>query len=166
MNDLEILTSSRGWGANPEDYNRLNLLTFRVDGFGQLVLGHGQTVLAMVRYRFEISKPGVLLITFIEALSNAVVFNGGQLSQQLVEAERGAPHELNYFLREADFRGQMNMGSEKGPFTYRFRAALTLDGPPYSEATVLRFGHRPGGRDYTYYGHPEVDEPSAISATG
>jgi hypothetical protein len=166
MNDLEILTTSRGWGANPQDYNRLNLLTFGVDGSGMLVLGHAQTILAMVRYRFEILKPGILRIMFVDAQSNELVFEGGQLSQQLVDAERSMPRDLNYVLRLGDFRGEMNMGSEQGPFRYHFRAALTLDGPPYSESTVLRFGHRPGVSDYTYFGHPPVAESGSISATG
>ena len=164
MNDIEILLSSRGWGANPQDYNRMNLLTFGADGSGQLVLGHGQSVLAMVRYRFEIPTPGTLRIQFVDAVSNELFVKNGRLGRELLEAEGGMPRELKYVLRNGDFRGQMNIGSEQGPFTYHFRAAITFAEPPYSEPTVRRFGHRPGVTDYTYYGHPVVDQSGYSSA--
>ncbi len=166
MTDIEILTGSRGWGANPHDYNRLNILTFGSDGSGRLVLGHGQTILADVNYRFEVLLPGILRLAFIDASANELYLEHGQLGQQLVDADRGIPRELKYVLRTGDFRGQMNMGSEHGPFTYHFRAAITLNGPPYSESTVLRFGHRPGVVDYTYYGNPVVGEFGTASTIG
>ena len=163
MPDIDILTGSRGWSANPHDYNLINSLSFRSDGSGELVLGYGQSILAVVRYRFEVSTPGLMRLTFVDAVSNELLFKGGQLGRQLVEAEGRVTRELKYVLRSGDFRGQMNMGSEHGPFTYHFRAAVTFDGPPYSEVTLLRFGHRPGVSDYTYYGYPVVDDSDSSS---
>ena len=163
MNDIDILTGSRGWGANPQDYNALNSLSFGVDGFGRLVLGYGQTILAMLRYRFEIPRPGILSLTFVAELLNEFVLEHGRLSKALIEAEHGTARELNYVLRTGEFRGQMNMGSERGPFTYHFRAALTFDRAPYSETTVRAFGHQAGMTDYTYYAHPLQNESAATS---
>src|SRR4051812_25073448 len=116
MTDIETLTCSRAWGANPHDYNRLNILTFGSDGSGRLILGHGQTILAMVNYRFEIPQPGLLRLAFIDARASEDLLEHGRLGRLLVEAERGIPRELKYVLRSGDFRGAMNMGSEHGPF--------------------------------------------------
>jgi hypothetical protein len=166
MTDIETLTGSRGWGANPHDYNRLNILTFGSDGCGRLVLGHGQTVLAEVNYRFEVPQPGVLRLAFIDATASEDFLEHGRLGRLLVEAERGNPRELKYVLSSGDFRGDMNMGSEHGPFSYHFRAAITFSGPPYSESTVLGFGHRCGVVDYTYHGHPVVGDAGTASRVG
>jgi hypothetical protein len=76
----------------------------------------------------------------------------------MVNAERDMPREIKYTLSTGQFRGQMNMGTDKGPFRYHFRWVLSLDRPPYPEATVLPFGPLPTSAPYNYFGHPVPEQ--------
>jgi hypothetical protein len=154
MTEFETLTNCGGWGATPEDYNAMNILKFSKDGSARLVLGYGQAVFADVSYRFEITSPGVLRLICVN--SSSTHFRHGQLGRRIVEAERNSPRELPYTLTSGEFRGEMNMGSENGPFTYHFGWRLALERPPYPEATVLPFGQVPTIGVCRYYGYPAV----------
>jgi hypothetical protein len=120
--DFDTLTGS-SWSANPADYNRLNYLTFGKDGFGRLVLGAFQTVYTEVAYRFEVPEPGLLCLTYVEWIANEFYWERGELGRQLVEAESGVPRNVKYSFRLGEFSGEMNMGSDRGPFKYDFSVA-------------------------------------------
>ena len=157
MADLDTLTGSRAWVATPEDYNTLNLVTFRKDGSGQLVIGYGQIILAVLMYRFQLTESGRLILTYVDAPPDQQTFDKGEWGRDLLAALRKAPRELAPVLTPGKFRGAMNLGGDKGPFTYHFRWVLSLDRPPYPEDTVAPIGHLPAIGPFAYYGHPADD---------
>lgn len=155
--DLRILTTSRAWSATPWDYNSLNFLKFNADGSGQLVLGYGQSIHLVGTYRFEVAGVGLLRLTYVDSPSNqcdSALLPRQPDGKRLWGAELGVPKDIRYELSDGEFRGQQNMGSDKGPFTYHFRWVLTLDRAPYPDGIKL-----PWGNSLTYCGHGGVGPP-------
>src|SRR5690349_6463580 len=125
---LENLTTGGAWSRCPWDYNLIDYLAFRQDGSGILAVGYGQRVLGRAFFRFEVPEVGCLRLTYADSPDNRRRTPKGLVPWHLEVVET---IELSFTLRAGDFSGDMNMGTESGPFWYAMKSALELDGPPY-----------------------------------
>ena len=151
---LENLRSGGTWGRQPWDYNLLDSMAFQQDGTGRLSVGYGQLVMGRAIFRYEVPRRGVLSLTFINAPENRRRTPAGLVpwSVDVVEAI-----ELSFVLRAGDFSGDMDTGTESGPFRYALTWALDFDRAPYPAWLDLPPGfsvrENPTGPWQTRYGH-------------
>lgn len=137
MSDLDILCTSWAWRGTPWDYNSLFSLRFRKDGLGEAVYGYGQTIYAIIRFQFDVQKPGKFRLTYLESPP-------GQASKGGFEPSPGNDsREINYRLTEVETKG---VEPNAGPFRYGW--TLALDASPFP--AELRFPFDP---PLEYYGH-------------
>lgn len=141
MSDLQTLCTSRAWRGTPWDYNSLFSLRFLPEGFGEAVYGYGQTIYAIIKFRYDIPAPGVLRLTYSESPPY-------QAFKGFVPSKVGESREIQYRLTKEEMTG---VEPNAGPFRYGW--TLALDTSPFP--TELRF---PFGPPVTYYGHHEKAE--------
>ena len=150
---IENLRNGGTWCRQPWDYNWLDSMAFQQDGTGRLAVGYG-LVMGRAIFRYEVPRRGVLSLTFINAPENRRRTPAGLVpwSVDVVETI-----ELSFVLRAGDFSGDMDTGTESGPFRYALTWALDFDRAPYPVWLGLPTGffarENPTGPWQTRYGH-------------
>ena len=138
-------------------YNLIEALSFEPNGPGRLVLGFGQLIFATIAYHHAVRQPGLLELTYVESPGNRIR-TGGTLTHW--SPSPGTTIEVPFRLRAGDFSGNMDTGTESGPFQYAFRWAMDLDAIPYSPELNLPPGflarESPAGPVKTLYGHGQL----------
>ena len=122
---LENVRSGGAWSRQPWDYNLLDFMAFQQDGTGRLSVGYGQLVMGRAIFRYEVPRRGVLSLTFINAPENRRRRPAGLVPWSVDVVE------TTFVLRAGDFSGDMDTGTESGPFRYALTWALDLDRAPY-----------------------------------
>ena len=151
---LENLRTGGAWCRQPWDYNLLDFMAFQENGTGRLSVGYGQLVMGRAIFRYEVPRRGVLSLTLIDAPANRRRTPDGLVpaSVEVVETI-----ELSFVLRVGDFSGDMDTGTQSGPFRYALTWALDLDRAPYPAYLDLPPGfslrENPTGPWQTRYGH-------------
>ena len=150
---IENLRNGGAWSRQPWRYNLLDFMAFQPDGTGRLSVCYG-LVMGLAIFRYEVPRRGVLSLTFINAPENRRRTPAGLVpwSVDIVETI-----ELSFVLRPGDFSGDMDTGTESGPFRYALTWALDLDRAPYPAWLDLRSWflarENPTGPWQTRYGH-------------
>jgi len=132
----------------------LEYLTFEADGSGRLSLGFGQLVAASVTFLYSVPRAGALQLTYIDSPTNMNWTASGYTHWR---PSHESPIELSFELRTGDFSGDMDTGTESGPWQFSYQWALDLDKCPYSPELHLAPGflaseHKTGPFK-TLYGH-------------
>jgi len=142
-NDFEILTSLRGmWVATPWDYSSSRWIRFKGQEISDCCYGYGQTIYALIRFEFEITKEQTLKITYLEspAISEESYFQGFKPSSN------NQFKEIKFQLKEEIFTGTKNITGRE--FKYFWK--LQLSDSPFPEELIF-----PYETPLTFYGHRE-----------
>ena len=136
--DFQILISSRSWVATPWDYSSLRGLRFNDDSTGEFIFGYGQTIYAIIKCRFELSKE-ILRLNYLESPAS------GRF-QGYSPDESNQLKEINYKLSPEIVTGVESIVARE----FKFNWTLTLEQSPFPED--LNF---PYDIPLIYYGHEE-----------
>jgi hypothetical protein len=139
---FDILTGCGGWSATPGNYSSLRSVQFAPDGSGQVVYGYGQTIYAVVAFRFRVVKPDRLEFEYLESpgVQRFQGFRPDDTNHRKI-VRLTLTKEENEF--DEDVTGQR----------HRFRWRLDLSASPYPEG--LNF---PYSVPTTFYGYAERSE--------
>ena len=144
MSALETLTASRSWRATPWDYNSTIGLRFSIDGLGDASFGYGQTIYAIIKCRFAIPQPGVLMLAYLDSPAY-------QRFRGFTPAATHGKREIPFELTKGEVSG---VEANAGPFSYQW--TLKLDRSPFPEELTL-----PAEPPLVYYGHKDEAKQSA-----
>jgi hypothetical protein len=136
LKSFNILTDLRGmWVATPWNYNSSRWIRFHDNNSAELCFGYGQTIYAVIKANFEITKEHILNFTYLE--SPAVAFFKGFIpDNERKELFFTLLEETNNFMHQ--ITGQ--------PKIYRWK--LTLDRSAFPDS--LKF---PYEIPLEFYGH-------------
>jgi hypothetical protein len=134
---FEILTSGGSWSATPDNYSSMRYLQFSPDGTGRAVYGYGQTIHAMILFRFGVAEPDRLELEYLES-------PGFQRFKGFHPDDTNGRKRLAVTLTE----GERVFVEGVTGFERRFRWMLDLDAHPYPEGLTFPFSV-----PTTFYGH-------------
>ena len=105
-------------------------------------------------FRYSVPRAGALHLTYIEAPTNMNRTASGYTHWRPCHE---SPIELSFELRTGDFSGDMDTGTESGPWQFSYQWALDLDKCPYPAELNLAPGflarEHEAGPFKTLYGH-------------
>jgi hypothetical protein len=136
---LGILTRSPSWAATPDNYSSLRTISLNADGTGHAIYAYGQTICAMINFRFAITAPAMMRFDYIETPQLQ-----GRPTFVLTDLNRSK--DIGFSLTE----GEGIVREDVTGFVTRFRWTLTFAEPPYPEG--LSFPHPAPS---TFYGYRE-----------
>ena len=64
---FEVLTGCGTWPASPDNYSSLRSLRFDPGGAGQALYGYGQTIYAVIAFRFAVAEPDRLDLEYLKS---------------------------------------------------------------------------------------------------
>ena len=175
MSDFDILTSTRAWVAVPWDFNSCIGLTFRADGFGDMVFARLQILRAEIRFRFSLQASNELtLIYHHDAIAWKILpppaprfprlaqrfprigqrFETIQAAAPCTLKEGGKPKAIQYSLKEGEITGET---PNLRPF--KFYWTLSLEKSPFPDEVQLGVE-----QPREFYGH-NANEPVRLADT-
>jgi hypothetical protein len=65
--EARILSASGSWRATPWNDSSLRYLCFLEDGAGEVIYGYGQTIYAVIKCHWAVTRPGMLHLSYLES---------------------------------------------------------------------------------------------------
>ncbi len=115
-----VLTGCGGWPATPDNYSSLRSVRFSKDGTGQVVYGYGQTIYAIIAFRFTVTEPDRLELEYLESPA-----------YQRFAGFRPDDGNRRKSLRAKLTAGAFGFTEDVTGQSSGFRWRLDLSGPPY-----------------------------------
>lgn len=138
-----ILTTGQGyWSATPWNYSSMRSLRFQTDGSGELVYGYGQTIYAVIRCRWEVSRLGKLELTY-QPSPPVQRFPG------FTPSDEDSGKSLDFQLEQGEFCGTQSIV----PANFTFAWKLDLSEPPWPACLQL-----PYDNPREFYGHRATEK--------
>lgn len=151
MPDLDILTTTRAWIADPWDYNSCIGLRFRTDGSGDMVFARIQIVRAQIKFRFSLQAPNELVLTYDEVIA----WEPPKASEPFKREEGGKSKYVQYSLKEGEITGTT---ANVGPSTFHW--TLSFESSPFPDEVDLGVVEQP----VRFYDH-NANEASQLANT-
>jgi hypothetical protein len=137
--DLDILITSRLWVGTPWDYSSSRWLRFKSEENSDCCYGYGQTIYAVINFRFSLSAENTIKLDYLESPAVGNRFVGFEPSSN------NQAKEISYHLKQKEFTGWKNITGQE--FKYHWILTLSESPFPYNfefpyEIPLIYYGHR------------------------